>query len=73
VATVISFQLLFTYAPFMQWLFHSRPLSATVWLVCIGVAVTIFLLVELEKSVIRNVAHNRRRSAADADANGRFS
>ena len=59
VATVVSFQLLFTYAPFMQTLFQSRPLAAYVWLAVLGVAAIIFLIVELEKTLLRAL---RRRT-----------
>jgi len=70
VAAVVLFQLLFTYAPFMQWLFHSRPLPADVWLVSLAVAMTIFLMVEAEKSLIRRIARARGRTAAGAEPSG---
>ncbi len=54
--TVIFFQLLFTYAPFMQWLFSTRPVELSVWAASIGVAATIFLLVEAEKALLRRLA-----------------
>lgn len=42
-------QALFTYAPFMNRLFHTQPLSADTWLRIAGVALLGFLAVELEK------------------------
>ena len=48
-AAMIGAQLLFTYAPFMNHLFHSAPLDSEAWLRITGVAVLSFLLVELEK------------------------
>ena len=54
--TVIFFQLLFTYAPFMQWLFSTRPVELSVWAASVGVAATIFLLVEVEKALLRRLA-----------------
>ncbi len=53
IATVLVFQLLFTYAPFMQWLFHTRPLPPAIWAATIAIALTVFLLVEAEKAVLR--------------------
>lgn len=59
VGTVVVFQLLFTYAPFMQWLFQSRPLSAGQWSMSIAVALTIFVLVEAEKLLLRRLGRAR--------------
>lgn len=53
VAACVLLQLLFTYAPFMNRLFGTEPLSAAAWLHCIGVGLTVFVLVELEKLVFR--------------------
>ena len=49
VATVLVFQLLFTYAPIMQTLFRTRPVSAAQWALSLAVAASVFALVELEK------------------------
>ncbi|MEM7221798.1 MAG: HAD-IC family P-type ATPase [Pseudomonadota bacterium] len=57
VATVLVFQVLFTHAPFMQWLFQSRPLSAESWALCTAIAASIFLLVEAEKLITRRLLH----------------
>lgn len=48
-AGMIGAQLLFTYAPFMQHLFHTAPLDAGAWLRIAGVTVLSFAAVELEK------------------------
>ncbi len=61
VSVVVLLQLLFTYAPFMNWPFHSRPLSVEIWGVSIAVGVTIFFLVEVEKLVIRVLSKAQRR------------
>ncbi len=45
---MILVQLLFTYAPFMNHLFHTTPLSGEAWLWIALVAVVTFLAVELE-------------------------
>jgi hypothetical protein len=42
-------QLLFTYAPLMNTLFHTAPLAADSWLRIGLVALGVFVLVELEK------------------------
>jgi len=48
-ASMIGAQLLFTYAPFMQHLFHTAPLDGGAWLRIAGVAALSFALVEFEK------------------------
>ncbi|MDP1586891.1 MAG: HAD-IC family P-type ATPase, partial [Prosthecobacter sp.] len=48
-AGMIGAQLLFTYAPFMQHLFHTAPLDAGAWLRIAGVALLSFGAIELEK------------------------
>ena len=50
---VLLFQLLFTYAPPMQALFHTRPLEPLHWLLIVGVGLVVFLMVELEKAWLR--------------------
>ena len=50
-AGMIGAQLLFTYAPFMQHLFHTAPLDAGAWLRITAVAALSFALIELEKWV----------------------
>jgi Ca2+-transporting ATPase len=49
VLTMLGAQLLFTYVPLMNKLFHSAPLGTESWLRIIAVAVTAFAAVELEK------------------------
>ena len=56
VAAVVAAQLLFTYAPFMNTLFDSRPLALHDWIVLSGVGIAIFLLMEGEKTLSRHVA-----------------
>jgi magnesium-transporting ATPase (P-type) len=53
VALIIVLQLLFTYAPLMQKLFHTTALTSDTWLQILVVAFSIFVLVELEKFIIR--------------------
>ncbi len=54
-------QLLFTYAPVMNQLFHSAPISGESWLRIVGVAVTAFVAVEFEKWI----RFGRHRGAAE--------
>ncbi|HRI11826.1 MAG TPA: HAD-IC family P-type ATPase [Verrucomicrobiota bacterium] len=49
VASMIGLQLLFTYAPLMNRLFHTAPLGVESWLRIIAVAVVAFAAVEIEK------------------------
>ena len=48
-AAMIAAQLLFTYAPFMNRLFQTAPISAAAWLHILGVAALAWLAVGLEK------------------------
>jgi cation-transporting ATPase F len=49
VGMMIAAQLLFTYAPLMNHLFHSAPISAASWLRIVGVGLVVFVTVELTK------------------------
>ena len=49
VAVVIGFQLVFTYAPPMQILFDTRPVSFSSWCLIVLVASSVLFLVEAEK------------------------
>jgi magnesium-transporting ATPase (P-type) len=53
VALVVGFQLLFTYLPVMQMLFHTRPIDLGAWSRIILFALCLFVLVELEKAATR--------------------
>ena len=56
IAACLALQLLFIYAPFMNHLFGTEPLDIMTWLLCIGVGLSVFILVEVEKRII----HARR-------------
>lgn len=60
IGIVVALQIVFTYAGFMQSLFDTRPLSAEAWFRVVTVALSIYVLVELEKWVIR--ARSGRRT-----------
>ncbi|MBN1141408.1 MAG: cation-transporting P-type ATPase [Deltaproteobacteria bacterium] len=53
IALVIFFQLLFTYAPPFQLLFHTEAMTAVAWLRVVVVASSVFILVELEKYLLK--------------------
>jgi magnesium-transporting ATPase (P-type) len=50
---VVGLQLLFTYAPFMQQLFHTAALGADAWLRIVSIGLVIYVIVEIEKAVVR--------------------
>ena len=53
VGLLIMLQLVFTYAPFMNTVFGTAPISAGVWLYLIGGGIFVFLAVELQKKLSR--------------------
>ncbi|TVR82255.1 MAG: HAD family hydrolase [Rhodospirillales bacterium] len=53
IAIAVALQLLFTYAPFMNHLFGTEPLDAEAWARCLAVGVAVFVLVEIEKAIVR--------------------
>jgi magnesium-transporting ATPase (P-type) len=61
IAAVVVLQLLFTYAPSLQALFGTEAVPVYVWPWLIGGGVVFFLVVELEKLVIRSSQGLRRR------------
>ncbi len=58
IGLVVVFQLLFTYAPAMQFLFQTVALDAATWAEIVAIASTVFLLVEVEKFAFRRFAGN---------------
>lgn len=46
---MLAAQLLFTYAPVMNTLFHTAPISGESWLRMVSVAAIVFVVVEIEK------------------------
>ena len=53
IAAVVVFQLLFTYLPVMQHFFGTAPINIHQWARIIILAIVIFVLVEIEKSIMR--------------------
>lgn len=52
---LVAAQLLFTYAPFMQAIFDTRPLSLADGALIVAVGVGLMLLLEVEKAVMRRL------------------
>ncbi len=55
VVLVVAAQLLFTYWPTMQFLFHSAPVDAATWLAVIAVGLVVLAAVEIEKVILRRM------------------
>jgi magnesium-transporting ATPase (P-type) len=53
IGTLAFLQLLYTYAPFMHLLFKSQSMSAAHWLVPLAVGAGVFVIVEIEKALVR--------------------
>ncbi|MEO6696676.1 MAG: cation-transporting P-type ATPase [Gammaproteobacteria bacterium] len=53
IALVVLLQLLYTYAPFMQAMFHSTPLEFGAWLRIMLIAFSVYVIVEFEKRIVR--------------------
>jgi magnesium-transporting ATPase (P-type) len=66
IGAVVVLQLLFTYAPPFHAIFGNESLPLWVWPWLIGAGVVFFLVVELEKFVIRSIPM-LRRAATHAD------
>ena len=65
IAAMIAAQMVFTYAPVMNRLFHSAPLDGPAWLHITGVGLVAYLAVELEKWLRRRA---RRTGVMDLGA-----
>ncbi len=61
IGLVITFQLLFTYAPPMQFLFQTEAIDAATWAEIVVISSTVFFFVETEKYVVRRFAHNSEK------------
>ncbi|MEW6650743.1 MAG: cation transporting ATPase C-terminal domain-containing protein, partial [Chloroflexota bacterium] len=62
VAAMVLFQLLFTYAPFMNGLMESAPIGLEAWAHIFAVSLIGYLIIEFEKWLRRNPATQVRRS-----------
>jgi magnesium-transporting ATPase (P-type) len=55
IAAVVVLQLLFTYTPPMHAVFHTEALPWPAWIRLIGGAILFFIVVEIEKLVVRKM------------------
>ncbi len=53
IGTLLVLQALFVYAPFMNDWFGSAPLPFEGWVLCLGMSLAVFVLVEIGKGVLR--------------------
>ena len=60
-AAMIGLQILFSYHPWMNRLFHSAPLTLTDWAMIVAVSIAVFLIVGLEKWMRLRLAPVRTR------------
>jgi magnesium-transporting ATPase (P-type) len=51
IAAMITAQLLFTYAPLMNHLFHTSPIGLVDWLHILAVGIVIYIVVGVEKTL----------------------
>jgi magnesium-transporting ATPase (P-type) len=55
VSVIVTGQIMFTYAPFMQTTFETRPVALTDGPVIIAIGLTMLIVVELEKAIRRRI------------------
>jgi magnesium-transporting ATPase (P-type) len=53
VGVLAALQLIYVYAPFMHVLFGSQPLMARHWLIPLSVGLGVFVIIEIEKAILR--------------------
>ena len=68
VGTVTALQLLFTYAPFMESFFDTRPLSLVQGAQIIAVGIAVLLILEIEKWLGSLVTRRNNSAGADRSA-----
>lgn len=61
VLTMICLQLMYTYAPFMNLLFHSTPLAWETWMPIIGIGLASYFIVGIEKWIRRRLAKSPKQ------------
>ena len=58
-------QLLFTYAPFMNQLFHTTPVRGEAWLYIVATGVAAYVVVEFEKWVRFGLRQGKNRKSIE--------
>lgn len=62
VATMVALQLAFTYAPLMNYLFHTEPIGWDAWWRIVATGVAVYVIVGLEKWLRRRVSEGSTRA-----------
>jgi magnesium-transporting ATPase (P-type) len=62
VGVVVLAQFAFTYLPWMQFVFATRPVALADGLVIVAIGIALFLVVEAEKYVLERVRSGRGRA-----------
>jgi magnesium-transporting ATPase (P-type) len=62
ITAVVVLQALFTYWPVMHIFFHTAPLDGGMWARILAVSISLLLLVEAEKAMVRKVAWGVKRN-----------
>jgi magnesium-transporting ATPase (P-type) len=62
IGLLLVFQLTFTYQPHFQMLFGTKGIDLSIWLRIIAVSVSVLVLVEIEKSVVRAINKDAKSS-----------
>lgn len=57
---VIILQLIFTYVPFMQTLFSSKPLHVMQWIYITAIAISAYFIIEIEKWIMRILSRHKK-------------
>lgn len=68
VAVVVTLQLFFTYVPFMEHFFDTRPVDFVHGLEIIALGMALFMILELEKLALRKKHDGQRDSSGEAES-----
>ena len=58
VGVTLSLQVMFTYAPFMNSVFHTEPVGVRSWLISIGCGLAVAVVIEAEKLIRKSLGKN---------------
>jgi magnesium-transporting ATPase (P-type) len=73
IAAVVVLQLFFTYAPFMERFFETRPITVAEGWPAIAAGIAVFVILEIEKAIRRRWERAARSQSRTLAALGRFS
>jgi len=55
IVAVVLFQVVFTYSPFLNTLFHTAPIGWDAWAIILATSMALFIVVESEKAITRKI------------------